>query len=276
MNRLHLDGCSKLTFVSLSESVQSIGSSAFVNCPLLTSVTIPSRLHSVCNTTYFSDPNENLTYNFFCILSPSSNGILTSYDVNTKIETSSDFTQPVTITFDNTVTSIENNAFNGNENIVSLIIPQNITSIGEYAFANCPNLSSVVCAPNSTLLFIYDYAFHNCVNLTTVNLPLTLEVIGVGAFISCSNLWTVTLPYLFNSDSLTHTANYFEATSLTGESWSDSDPNDATGTFFTFNFEHSNGLFISYSYAKDNYIQGQWKKYQIQQEEKHKKKRDLE
>jgi hypothetical protein len=268
--------CSNLTYVSLSDSVQSIGLDAFSNCSSLISVTIPSRLHTVCNSDYFSytnsTPNTKVMYHYFSKLSSTNNdGILTNYDVNSQIETSNDFKQPVVIMFDNSVNIIENNAFNGNENIVSLVIPQNVSVIGEYAFANCPNLSSVVCSEDSNLVFIYDYAFYNCTNLSTVTLPMSLEIIGIGAFISCNNLWNVTIPYLFNCDSLTQTTIYFETANMTGESWSSNSPSEAGGTFFTFNFEHANGLYTTYSYAKDKYIQSKWNAYQKEEDAKHKR-----
>lgn len=271
--------CSKLVFVSLSDSVESIGEEAFTQCKSLITITIPSRLHTQCVPLIFSQQDvvgttpdtSKFIFDFFCILSPSSNGILTSYDVNTQIGTSSGFTQGVSISFDSTVTIIENDAFNGNENIISLLIPPNVTSIGKYSFANCPNLTSVTYAPNSSLIFIDDYAFHNCVNLSSVQLPLSLETLGIGAFISCNNLWSVTLPYLFDCNALTETTNYFETTKMTGESWSDSDPTTATGTFFTFYFEHSNGLLNVFSYKKLEYITSQLDKYEAAEKAKEKK-----
>lgn len=271
--------CSKLVFVSLSDSVESIGEEAFTQCKSLITITIPSRLHTRCVPLIFSQEDvvgttpdtSKFIFDFFCILSPSSNGILTSYDVNTQIGTSSGFTQGVSISFDSTVTIIENDAFNGNENIISLLIPPNVTSIGKYSFANCPNLTSVTYAPNSSLIFIDDYAFHNCVNLSSVQLPLSLETLGIGAFISCNNLWSVTLPYLFDCNALTETTNYFETTKMTGESWSDSDPTTATGTFFTFYFEHSNGLLNVFSYKKLEYITSQLDKYEAAEKAKEKK-----
>ena len=41
------------------------------------------------------------------------------------------------------VTSIDEKAFTGNENIVSCVIPDTVKSVGDLAFAACPNLKSI-------------------------------------------------------------------------------------------------------------------------------------
>ncbi len=71
------------------------------------------------------------------------------------------------------VTSIADNAFKGNKNITSVIIPEGVTSIGWYAFEGCENLESITLP--STLKTIYSYAFNMCPKLKCVKYNGTLE-----------------------------------------------------------------------------------------------------
>ena len=87
---------------------------------------------------------------------------------------------PGTIYFNNysyTVTSIGDFAFSACPNLSSVTIPNSVTSIGQYAFQYCTNLSSVVIPQNVTR--IEYYAFAECRNLRNVilesNTPPTLH-----------------------------------------------------------------------------------------------------
>lgn len=66
------------------------------------------------------------------------------------------------------VVAIGDNAFSGNKNLKSIIIPEGVVSIGSSAFYNCSNLSSVL-------------------------LPESLKTIGAAAFNGCSALKTLTV-----------------------------------------------------------------------------------
>ena len=66
------------------------------------------------------------------------------------------------------------------------------TSIGEWAFSSCNNLTSI-CLPDS-LASIGDAAFSSCANLTSVTLPDSLTRIEGGAFHGCTSLQSVYLP----------------------------------------------------------------------------------
>ncbi len=77
------------------------------------------------------------------------------------------------------VTSIEEDAFNANEYITSVIICDGIVSIGFAAFASSP-LTSVVLG--SSIKTIGEYAFSNCYNLKTVYIPSSVERIESDAF----------------------------------------------------------------------------------------------
>ena len=64
------------------------------------------------------------------------------------------------------------------------------TTIGDYAFAGCKNLTSVD-LPN-TVTKISGYAFDNCTGLTSVTIPNSVTSIGKNAFSRCTGLTTIT------------------------------------------------------------------------------------
>lgn len=79
------------------------------------------------------------------------------------------------------------------DQIVRVVISDKITSIGNFAFYGCRNLTSVT-LPNSVKV-IGDYAFASCQRLTTVHMSGSVSSIGNGAFYSCSALESIRLPY---------------------------------------------------------------------------------
>ncbi|MBE6624617.1 MAG: leucine-rich repeat domain-containing protein [Ruminococcaceae bacterium] len=158
---------------------------------------------------------------------------------------------PSKVTYNNAeynVTAIAAKAFGsqnsggGNSNITSVTVPSSVASVGERAFANCPNLTSAYCystavgdrmfqdSPVTTLVLentvqIGQYAFTR-VGVTSVIFPSTLTTIGDYAFKECKNLTKVVFlgstigAYMFNScsalNTLVVTENYttFGAASL--------------------------------------------------------------
>lgn len=71
-------------------------------------------------------------------------------------------------------------------------IPSSVTKIGDYAFYNCTNLTSIELPSGVTE--IGDYAFYNCTNLSSLTLPSGVTEIGLSAFEGCKSLTSVTLP----------------------------------------------------------------------------------
>lgn len=77
-----------------------------------------------------------------------------------------------------TVTDVEPSAFNSEQAIRSIVLPEGITYIGHNAFNNSA-LESII-LPES-LVEIDQYAFSKC-NLTEITLPANLETLGSSAF----------------------------------------------------------------------------------------------
>ena len=67
-----------------------------------------------------------------------------------------------------------------------------ITSIGEYAFADCFSLTSIT-IPNS-VTSIGTGAFNGCESLTSITIPNSVTSIGYYAFYYCESLRSVTVP----------------------------------------------------------------------------------
>ena len=79
-----------------------------------------------------------------------------------------------------------------NLDIPSINIPNNITSIGRWAFYNCSSLTSIT-IPNSVTK-IDDFAFYGCSSLTSIIIPNNVTNISYGAFSGCSSLTSITIP----------------------------------------------------------------------------------
>lgn len=77
------------------------------------------------------------------------------------------------------------------ESVSSVIIVDNVTSIGDYAFIGCTNLSDVTISDSVTS--IGKYAFSGCRGLISAAIPDSVSSLGTWAFAYCSNLTDVTI-----------------------------------------------------------------------------------
>ncbi len=84
------------------------------------------------------------------------------------------------------VTAIGDNAFAYNEKIKTVVLSENITSIGVSAFKGCTSLESVKF--NDNLTTIKDYAFCESGLSGDLVIPQSVKEIGDGAFAYCGNL----------------------------------------------------------------------------------------
>ena len=94
--------------------------------------------------------------------------------------------------FDESITSIGDFAFSGNNLIVEINIPNTISSIGSRAFIECINLKKVS-IPNS-ITTINDYTFRRCSNLEVIDWHDGITNIGKYCFNNCSSLNDIKLP----------------------------------------------------------------------------------
>ena len=73
-----------------------------------------------------------------------------------------------------------------------VVIPDSVTSIGDWAFAFCSSLTSIT-IPNS-VTSIGNYAFDACKSLTSITIPDSVTSIGNWAFRGCTSLISITIP----------------------------------------------------------------------------------
>ena len=158
--------CTNLTDVFIGHTVRIIGAEAFHGCSRLTTVTIPNTVTSIgiyvfsgcSNLASITVESGNLNYD-------------SRNNCNAIIKTNT------------------NTLISGCKNTV---IPNSVTSIGEFAFYQCYSLTSIS-IPNSVTA-ISNYAFEECNNLTNVTIPNSVTTIGSSAFSGCSGLTSVTIP----------------------------------------------------------------------------------
>lgn len=82
------------------------------------------------------------------------------------------------------VKTIRWGAFTDCTELISVTIPDSVTSIGDAAFRGCAKLTSIV-IPDSVMSFGQG-AFEDCTELTSVTISAGVTSIGDGAFIGCS------------------------------------------------------------------------------------------
>jgi hypothetical protein len=111
------------------------------------------------------------------------------------------------------LTSINDYAFYGCNNLTSVTLPHRVTSIGNSAFYNCSGLTSVTIGNSMTS--IGDSAFNHCTSLTSVTIGNSVTSIGSYAFGSCSGLTSVTIPDSVTSIGSTAFYNCSGLTSVT-------------------------------------------------------------
>jgi hypothetical protein len=101
-------------------------------------------------------------------------------------------TELVSITIPNSVTSIGKMAFVDNTELKSVKLPDNIQTIPESIFDGCSALASVTLP--SKITSIGKRAFFACSSLKSINLPDSVTEIGELAFMSCESLVSINLP----------------------------------------------------------------------------------
>ena len=153
----------------IPDSVTSIGDYAFYNCVGLTSVTIPNNVKSIGNYAFIGCSGLNSVH-------------ITDVEAWCKIRFGSG---------SNPLRNAHHLFIDGKE-IRDLVIPNSVTSIGDYAFYSCSSLTTVI-IPNS-VTSIGDYAFYGCSSLPSVNIPNSVTSIGEHAFNKCSGLNSVIIP----------------------------------------------------------------------------------
>ncbi len=167
-----------ITNVTISDSVTSIGNSAFYNCSGLTSVTIPDSVSSIGNSA-------------FCYCSG-----LTSVTIPDSVISIGDYafrycSGLTTAPLGKNVTKIGSGVYTLCTGLTSVTIPDGVTSIGYYAFDGCSNLASVTIPDSVTYIGLE--AFSECKSLTSITIPKNVTSILDMAFFNCTSLTSITV-----------------------------------------------------------------------------------
>ena len=168
---------STVTISGMEFSVASIGENAFFECSSLTSIEIPSTVISIGDNPFVSCPS--LT----SIVVESGNTFYDSRNnCNAIIETGTNTLIAVcqNTVIPNSVTSIGDYAFGGCSFLTSIELPSGVTSIRNYAFYECSSLTSIEIPSGVTS--IGNYAFYKCSSLTSIEIPSGVTSIGIYAF----------------------------------------------------------------------------------------------
>lgn len=192
-------GCSSLTEVKIGDGVTLIGSSAFYGCSGLTSIYIPKNVTSISSSAFnncsgltsIKVSSENTSYH-------STNNCL----INTVNKTLVLGCKNSEIPYDGTVTSIGDYAFYCCNDLTSITIPNSVNSLGSCAFKDCKNLTNII-LPNSVTTIDIS-AFENCNSLLSITIGKGLSSIGYYAFRNCSSLTNITV---VESNSVYHSSS---------------------------------------------------------------------
>ena len=191
--------CSSLTSITIPEGVTSIGKDAIGNCSSLTSVTIPSSVTSIGNLAFAgcsgltsitvdkSNPTYDSRENCNAIIETASNTLIWGCQ-NTVIPES--------------VTSIGEYAFSDRSGLTSVIIPKGVTNIDYGAFQGCSGLTSITVDKgnpaydsrnncNAIIETASNTLISGCQNTV---IPEGVASIGGYAFSYCSGLTSITIP----------------------------------------------------------------------------------
>ncbi|MBR3826932.1 MAG: leucine-rich repeat protein [Alistipes sp.] len=183
--------CHSLTSVTIGNGVTSIGKEAFCNCDKLTSVTIPDSVTSIgewafrdCSSlTSVTIPDSVTSIGDYAFYDCSSLKSVTIPDSVTEIGAFAFGNCTGELTLNCNCLGLYGGKFS------KLIIGNNVTSIGDYAFSWCTSLTSVTIGNGVTS--IGKETFYHCTSLTSVTIPDSVTKIGERAFYDCSSLTSV-------------------------------------------------------------------------------------
>ena len=171
--------CTSLDGVTIGNSVTNIGDSAFQNCLSLSGVYFQGNAPAADSSVFSGDTNATVYY-----LPGTTNWGSTFAGVPAVA-----WYPPVPYTFTTNNGAITITGYTGSNSVVTVpgtITGLPVTSIGEYAFFDCTNLSSVTIPDGVTS--IGASAFSWCTSLTSVTLPNSVTSLGDSAFDSCTGL----------------------------------------------------------------------------------------
>jgi hypothetical protein len=183
-------GCTSLSSVSIPDSVTELGPWAFDGCTSLTGVRIPRYVlrfvmsfESCRSLTYIDVAEDNPSYS-------SSEGVLLNKARTTLIRCPAGKSGSYAIP--ESITTIGELAFYRCTRLTSVTIPDSVVSLGRWSFKDSDSLTSVLMGSNVRI--IENQTFSGCTRLASITLPDSLIRVGELAFYGCSSLRRIDLP----------------------------------------------------------------------------------
>ena len=178
--------CTSLTTIEIPASVETIGYNAFFGCSSLKTVTFEkgSQLKTI-------DGFESCTS-------------LTTIEIPASVETIkysafNGCTSLKTVTFEKGSQLKTVDGFKSCRSLTTIEIPASVETIKYSAFNGCTSLKTVTFEKGSELKTIEGYyqfygAFSDCTSLTSIEIPASVETIGICAFSDCTSLTSIEIP----------------------------------------------------------------------------------
>ena len=143
--------------------------------------------------TWTKTESDGLTWTLYedRTLTISGTGAMKDYNINDTQSPVINHQNVKKVMIEDGVTSIGNYAFYFCENLTSLTLPDSVTSIGDSAFDTCRGLTNITIPEGVTN--IGDCAFYDCSNLTSITIPDSVTSIGNGVLEACSSLKTISI-----------------------------------------------------------------------------------
>jgi uncharacterized repeat protein (TIGR02543 family) len=181
----------KVVFTSGGKGELTLETQAFSNCVSLTDVTLPDTL-TVLGANVFEDcaALKNLTIDANNRRYKTMEDVVYSYDMTSIVYCAP--SKKGAYTVPSTVTTIGDYTFADCAELTSIFIPKSVTHIGKYAFENCVSLTTVsFSSSDGDELEIDEYAFSGAVSLTSIILPDRVTAIADYAFYNDAKLQSI-------------------------------------------------------------------------------------
>ena len=191
-------GCYKVTHVEMSEFLQTIGVGAFYYCCSLTDITVPKSVVSVGEEAFYFVPNVNYSgtqdsssWGAKAVNGYAEDGLVyKNSDKKTLLGCSA--SKQGEVVLPDSVTSVAEYAFFACGNITKVVFPDSVTYVGGELFSLCDGLTEVR-LPNGITSIDFNF-FAGCSSLTNITIPDGVTNIDWYAFYNCTGLKSITIP----------------------------------------------------------------------------------